>query len=106
MRCEFGPVNKFVPFHPVVLPDDPQMLYEMEEGSLVGKIFFIKRGGGKFVDKVRRAQGKPLFEKGEMFSNHKLNAKIVILVILIHFGDFQLTSLDYLKLQMQGDFNA
>ena len=67
MRCEFGPVNKFVPFHPVVLPDDPQMLHNMEEGFLEGKILFIKREGGKFVNKVRRAQGKPTFERGKRF---------------------------------------
>jgi len=41
---------------PVVLPSDPQMLYDMPSESLLDKIALIRRGGGKFVDKVRRAQ--------------------------------------------------
>merc|ERR1719499_1894112 len=56
VRCEFGPVNKFIPMKPLILPEDPLMLEDVPAGSMTDTIPLIRRGGGKFVDKAFRAQ--------------------------------------------------
>eukprot|EP00494_Astrolonche_serrata_P025234 UN25495 len=82
IRCEFGPINKHVPFTELSLPpgglDNIQYSKDGDNTSDVkGKIVLCKRGGGKFADKTKRAQNAGAV--GVLFWNH-LNEKEIMSV--------------------------